>query len=55
MKKSVSNKIEALLSSVYGDVITQKNGQGQKRTDEKRESDQRRSKMLSFEFIHLLF
>jgi hypothetical protein len=54
MKKIITDKIERLLSSLYGDPIVVKKTEN-KSSVEKTEGDQRRCKNLPFEFIRLLF
>jgi hypothetical protein len=56
MKKSITNKIEALLYSLYGEPMPQnKMANKSQKSEGKRESEQRRCKNLPFEFIRLLF
>lgn len=54
MKKSVSNRIETLLSSMYGHIVPNKNTVQQKQAVEKIGKEQRLHKAPPFEFITLI-
>jgi hypothetical protein len=55
MKKSVSTKIEALLSSLYGYAMPNKTENKAPLREEKKEGVRRQCSNLPFEFIRLLF
>jgi len=55
MKKSITSKIEALLSTLYGYSLPQHKTANKLPSEEKKEKQQHRCNTLPFEFIRLLF